>query len=174
MLMDALPEAVREKVQRLSADLITGLLLPENTVWLACDLLMAGVETPAVVELAGESPTQLTLGDAVPLVRQVLAELGVEPVDTTQAAWVVARGVARQMITGDLPPEDGAATLWGLWWACDTALEIGRMLEPLEAWQDTLPKDRDDEAIRAEMRRLAPAVIRAADVRLAVDETPNR
>ena len=30
-------------------------LLPSQAVWLACDLLVAGVETPAVVELAGES-----------------------------------------------------------------------------------------------------------------------
>ena len=172
--MDALPEAVRQKVQRLNADLILGLLLPENSVWLACDLLVVGVETAAVVELAGEPPTELRLDDAVPLVRRVLAELGVEPVDTTRAAWVVARDVAGQMITGDLLPEAGAATLWGLWWDCDTAPEIGGMVEPLDAWQQTLPAVRDDDALRAEMRQLAPAVIRAADARLAVDDVPNR
>ncbi|MGI5130930.1 hypothetical protein ACQEVB_29280 [Pseudonocardia sp. CA-107938] len=161
-------------VQRLNADLITGRLPPESTVRLACDLLMVGVETPTVVELAGESPTRLTLGDAVPLVRQVLVELGVEPVDPTKAAWTVARDVARQMLTGDLLPEDGAAMLWDLWEDCENSPVIARMLEPLEAWQETLPEDRDDEAIRDEMRRLAPAVVHTGDARLAAEEPGGR
>lgn len=164
--VDALPDEVRDKVQRLNADLTKGSLLPESTVWLACDLLVAGVDTPAVMELAGESPTRLTLADAEPLVRRMLHELGIEPVDAGQAPWIVARDVARQMIAGGLPPEDGARMLWGLWWDCGNAEELGLMYGPLEVWDDTLPSDRNEEAIRAEMRRLAPAVIRAADLRL--------
>jgi hypothetical protein len=155
-------------VRRLNADLLLDVLRPGAAVWLACDLLLAGVETPAVLEVA-ESPTQLTAAEAMPLVGQMLAELGVEPVDTSQAPWVVARDVARQMIARDLLPEDGARELWGLWWSCDNAEEIGLMLQPLEAWDDTLPAHRDDEAIRAEMRDLALGVVRAANGRLAAD-----
>jgi len=174
MPMDDLPDELRERLQRLNADLLTDRLRPEYAVWLACDLLMAGVESPAVMELAGESPTRLSSAHAVPLVRQALSELGIGSIDSLQASWVIARDVARQMIAGGLLPEDGAASLWGLWWACENAEELARMLEPLEAWEETSPSDRDDEAIRAEMRRLAPAVIRAADAHLAADGIPSK
>jgi hypothetical protein len=54
-----------------------------------------------------------------------------------------------------------------LWWSCDIAEEIGLMLQPLEAWHETLPARRNDEAVRAEMRELAQGVVRAADARFA-------
>jgi hypothetical protein len=133
---------------------------------LACDLLVAGVETPALAELAGESPTRLRFPDAVALVPQALIELGIVPIDASQAPWVVARDIAREMIAGHLLPEDGARSLWGLWWSCDNAPEIGLMLQPLDAWNDTLPADRDDAAIRAEMRELAQGIFMAANAKL--------
>jgi hypothetical protein len=165
--MEDLPVELRERLCRLNADVILDLLQPGEAVWLACDLLVAGFETPALIELAGESPTSLTRADGEPLVRQMLTELGIEPVNTTQANWLVARDIARQMIAGTLPAEVGARMLWwDLWWSCDNADEIGRMLEPLEAWDETLPQQRDDQAIRAEMRQLAHDVVRAADARI--------
>ncbi|MBY8852792.1 hypothetical protein K7G98_33020, partial [Saccharothrix sp. MB29] len=103
--VDNLPDELRERVLRLNADLLTDLLSPDEAVWLACDLLVAGVETPALLELAGESPTRLTFADAAPLVRQTLAELGAEPLDASQAPWVIARDVARQMIAGVCCPK---------------------------------------------------------------------
>lgn len=166
-----LPDELRERLQCLNADLLINQVAPDSAVRAACDLLMAGVETPSVLELAGESPTHLRLPDAVALLRRVLTELGVGWVDPTQAPWVVARDVARQMIAGGLLPEDGASALWSLWWDCDNVEEIGLMLEPLEHWQEALPKDREDETIRARMRLLALDVIRVADARLAVNET---
>lgn len=169
-LVDNLPDELRERLRRLNADLLVDLLRPDEAVWLACDLLVAGAETPTLLELAGESPTRLTLAEALPLVRQTLVELGVDPIDTSQAPWVIARDVAHQMIAGALPPEDGARSLWGLWWSCDNAEEIGLMLQPLEAWDETLPAHRNDEAIRAEMRELAQGVVRAANARLAAGD----
>jgi hypothetical protein len=168
-LVDNLSDELRERVLRLNADLLVDLLRPDDAIWLACDLLVAGVETPTLLELAGESPTRLTLADAVPLVRQTLVELGVEPIDTSQAPWIVARDFARQITLGGLLPEDGAHSLWDLSWSCGNAREINLMLLPLEAWDETLPADRDDEAIRAEMRKLAASIVRAAEDRLAAD-----
>lgn len=164
--VENLPDELRERVLRLNADLLTDLLRPDEAVWLACDLLVAGVETPALAELAGESPTWLRFPDAVALVRQALTELGVVPIDAAQAPWVMARDVARQMIAGHLLPEDGARSLWGLWWSCDNAPEIGLMIQPLDAWNDTLPADRDDAAIRTEMRELAHGILMAANAKL--------
>jgi hypothetical protein len=170
--MDALPDELRERVQRINADLIQDALRPGDAVWLACDLLVAGIESPAVVELAGEPPTRLERSDAVLLVRRLLAEIGVEPVDPGQEPWVVARGIARQMIAGDLLPEVGASELWSLWWSCDNVAELGLMLQPLEDWEATPAMFRDDEAIRAWILELAPAVVRAADERLANTNYP--
>lgn len=161
------PDELRARVLCLNADLLVGLLRPDEAVRLACDLLVAGVETPALLELAGESPTGLLLSDAIPLARQVLTELGIAPIDATRAPWVVARDIAREVIAGGLQPEDGARSLWGLWWSCDNAPEIGLMLRPLEAWDDTPPADRDVDSIRAEIRELACAVVDAANTRLA-------
>lgn len=132
-VLEDLPDELRERVLRLNAALLTDLLRPDEAVWLACDLLVAGVETPTLTELAGEPPTRLRLPDAMPLVRQALTELGVAPIDASQAPWVVARDIARQMIAGNLRPEDGARSLWDLWWSCDKAEEIGLMFQPLEA-----------------------------------------
>lgn len=113
--MDDLPDELRERVVLLDAELQPDRLHPGDAVWLACDLLIAGVETPALPELAGESPARLTLADGGPLIRQVLAGLGVERIDVVRAPWVVACDIARRMIAGGLPPEDGARSLWGLW-----------------------------------------------------------
>jgi hypothetical protein len=165
--VENLPDELRDRVSRLNADLLLDLVRPGEAVWLACDLLVAGVESPSTAELAGESATRLLLSDAVPLVRQLLADLGVVPIDAARAPWVVARDIARQMIAGTLLPEAGARSLWGLWWSCDNAPEIGLMLQPLEAWDETLAGNRDDEAIRAEMRELAQGVLLAANARLA-------
>ncbi|MBE1463680.1 hypothetical protein [Kibdelosporangium phytohabitans] len=72
-VVENLPAELRERVLRLNAELVVDLLRPDESVWLACDLLVAGVETPTLAELAGESPTQLRVADAVPLVRQTLS-----------------------------------------------------------------------------------------------------
>jgi hypothetical protein len=39
-------DELRDRLLRLNA----GLLLPDQAVWLACDLLLAGYETPAVAD----------------------------------------------------------------------------------------------------------------------------
>jgi hypothetical protein len=173
--MENLPEGLRERVARLNADLLLDLVEADEAVWLACDLLVAGAETPTLMELAGESPTQLLHADAVPLVRQMLAELGVAPVEASRALWVVVRDIGRRMIAGTLSPEDGARSLWDLWLSFDDAAdEIGFLLEPLEAWDQTPPALRDDEAIRAWMRELAHEVVLVADARLAAAPSTRR
>jgi hypothetical protein len=73
------------------------------------------------------------------------------------------------MIAGNLLHEDGARWLWDLWSSCDNAREIGLMIQPLDAWNETLPTDRNDNAIRAEMLKLAHGVLLAANARLAAD-----
>jgi len=85
---------------RLNADQADYEIEPDRAVWLACDLLIAGLDTPALCELAGESPTRLEKGEAGALVRQFLVELGFEPMTSEQADWFIGREVARKVIGG--------------------------------------------------------------------------
>lgn len=158
--MENLPPALRARVLRLNADLTLEELDPEPVVWLACDLLVAGADTPALCELAGESPTGLTRADAEPLVRRMLTELGVEPVDTARAPRIVAHDIARRMISGSLAPEDGANELWSLWTYRDDVAGISALLGPLERWEDTPAEHRDEDALRAELLDVAEQVVR--------------
>ncbi|MET9226932.1 hypothetical protein [Lentzea sp. NPDC003310] len=77
-----------------------GSLDPERAVWTACDLLIAGVDSPALCELAGESPTRLEASAAAALVRQVLVELGHTPMTHDEANWFLGREAARRILAG--------------------------------------------------------------------------
>lgn len=146
------------RLERIAADQAVGAGRPEAAVPLACDLLVAGFDTPALRVLAGES-TDLRAVDAQPLIAEMLTELGVEPIEPHRAFLVIARDVARQMISGTMPAEYGASWLWSLWTDCDLP-EAAKLLDPLERWQYA---EDDQEAIRAEMRGLAADVVRAVD-----------
>ncbi len=91
---------LREQLLRLNADQADHNIEPERVVWLACDLLIAGLDTPALCELAGESPTRLEKGEAGALVRQFLVELGMEPMTHEQADWFIGRETARKVLAG--------------------------------------------------------------------------
>lgn len=97
---------LRTRLLRINAQL----LLPSQAVWLACDLLVAGVESPAAVELAAESPTQLLADDA----DRVLAELGIPRLSPEQAELVKCRDLALDVISGELAPEHWACCSWPL------------------------------------------------------------
>lgn len=69
-------------------------------MWLACDLLIAGLDSPALQELAGESPTRLEQSDATALVRQVLAELDIVLMTEEEADWFLGRETAVKILAG--------------------------------------------------------------------------
>lgn len=90
---------------RFNADLADNNFEPDRLVWLACDFLLADVDTPALRELAGESPTTVDSGHAYALARQMLVELGVEPMPPDQAHWFLGRETARRILAGAPRPE---------------------------------------------------------------------
>ncbi|GGN07314.1 hypothetical protein GCM10011609_53530 [Lentzea pudingi] len=85
---------------RLNVDLADNAIDPERVVWLACDMLVAGIDSPALRELAGESPTRLEKRDADALVEQVLLELGITPMSYEDADWFLGREAALQVVAG--------------------------------------------------------------------------
>lgn len=103
---------LRDRLLRLNVDLAATRLSTEDAIRLACDLLVAEVDTPAVVELAGASVRSTYTPDAALLVEQMLAELGIEQMSQRQASWWFARDVARLMVSGELNREDGETVLW--------------------------------------------------------------
>ncbi|MDX3657789.1 hypothetical protein PV646_10795 [Streptomyces sp. ID05-26A] len=98
--MDDLSTDLRNRLQRLNADLADNSIEPQQVVWLACELLVAGLDSPALQELAGESPTRLAKRDADVLVEQVLLELGITPMTEEEADWYLGRQVALQVVAG--------------------------------------------------------------------------
>jgi hypothetical protein len=91
---------------------ITGDLSPESTPLLAVDLLSEGIESPAIIELAGLN--RPTLSEVAPLVERVLRENSLEPMERTAAYWRASYSVARDIVNGKLAPRDGAGRLWSI------------------------------------------------------------
>ncbi|WP_439662454.1 hypothetical protein ACSHWB_13950 [Lentzea sp. HUAS TT2] len=89
-----------ERLLRLNLACADNAIDPQRVVWLACDLLIAGLDSPALSELAGESPTRLTQREADALVRQVLVELGCTLMTEDEADWFLGREAARKVIAG--------------------------------------------------------------------------
>lgn len=81
--------------------------LPE----VATDLLVRGVDSPALRELAGASPDDFWAVKA--LFEQTLRELGIdEPADEQAALWSLAREAAREIVQGEREPGEGAQWIW--------------------------------------------------------------
>jgi hypothetical protein len=147
---------LRDRLLRLNAQLAYGGVEADAAVWLACDLLLAGVESPAVIELAGESPSGLRSEEATALFEQSLAELGLPTLTQEQADWFEYRDVALDVISGKLTPDH---------WACCAAPmgELGRS-EELDAVRAVA--FRNPDAVAGQMLELARDLVRAADERI--------
>ncbi|ANZ37084.1 hypothetical protein BBK82_14420 [Lentzea guizhouensis] len=97
--MDPDPD-LAARLTRFNADLADGNLESGDTVGFACDLLVAGLDTPAMRELAGEPPVQQRASETYDLAQQMLVELGVELMDRERADWFLGREAARKVLAG--------------------------------------------------------------------------
>ena len=87
-------------------------IAPERVHEAATALLGAGVETPAVVELAGMyHATYFQVG---PVLERAVEEAGLGPMTREQALWRLAYEAARRIADGEVTPLDGATRLWHL------------------------------------------------------------
>ncbi|PWK90716.1 hypothetical protein C8D88_101736 [Lentzea atacamensis] len=145
---------LRSRLLHLNADR----LLPSQAVWLACDLLVAGIGTPAVVELAGESPAGLLADDAELLADRVLAELGIPRLNREQVELVECRELALDVISGELAPEHWACCIWplGRFWRGDDLDTFRAMAvhDPAEVSEDVLEYAREFVRIADERLRV--------------------
>ncbi|WP_405774318.1 hypothetical protein [Streptomyces sp. NBC_00859] len=90
-------------------------------VQLGLDALLAGVESPSLVLLAGLVPGEY--GEARELFDAALEELGLLPLlpeALAEARWTAALWWARRIVTADLDPVRGARLIW-----LEAAAELG-------------------------------------------------
>jgi hypothetical protein len=103
--------SLRSRLERLNAEFAALDIEPDRAVWLACDLLLDGVDTPALCELAGESPTRLDKWETRDRLRQVLEELGIPPMSYEEADWFLGREAALRILDG-APRAEWADETW--------------------------------------------------------------
>ncbi|MFC0439828.1 hypothetical protein [Kutzneria buriramensis] len=103
------------RVDELNIGRLLGGVLLTDYIRLACDLLVAGVETPAVVEVAAAPPDDKAswAGIEEPI-NAMFVDLGRTWPDTTTAAWIRARMIATAMLSGELSVAIGGEKLWSL------------------------------------------------------------
>jgi hypothetical protein len=90
---------------------------------LATDALTEGLDTPTLRVLAGEPPTKIAARESRDLFRQVLRELGRDPLPKERAVWELIRFRCWQIVEGHLSPEDGAGRIERLMYA-DPSLPV--------------------------------------------------
>lgn len=88
-------------------------LPPEKVHVEATRLLESGLESPALIELAG-AVTASSFAEIDPIARQAFSELGASDLSDNEARWIVAFNVARQIVAAEIEPFDGASRLWSL------------------------------------------------------------
>jgi hypothetical protein len=128
---------------------------------LATDLLLAGVESPALVELAGMVDAT-SYWQVAPVVERAFDEAGLPPIPHEAALWRQAYATARRIASGAVTPRAGATTLWQVCNALDMpeplryfvylAADYGegpRGAEAQAAWFDARIRETADELLAA-------------------------
>lgn len=89
---------------------VLGLLKVEQLPKVASDALESGKDSPALRMLA--SLTVSEIAEAPKLFRCSLEELGFPVLSRLGAAHIYANGIAKQILSGEISPQDGANKLW--------------------------------------------------------------
>ena len=89
-----------------------GLIPPEQVPALAIEMMADGFDSPGVVALAIlDRPTS---ADLEPLMERAAAELNLPELTQTAALWRVAYATAEDIVSGAIPPRQGAGILWDI------------------------------------------------------------
>ncbi|MFH0727106.1 MAG: hypothetical protein V2B19_12300 [Pseudomonadota bacterium] len=89
---------------------ILDLLAIDHLPEVALDALEVGLDTPALRMLAGLVSNEVE--DAPQIFTQALKELGLPMLSRRDAACIYAISVSKQILNGELSPQDGADKLW--------------------------------------------------------------
>ncbi len=173
--LDQLDAGLRDRLIGLVAARWVGGFRPETAVMLASELLAAGVDHPAVVDLAIQpaDPRDLHHDDIRSLFDACCAAIGVATPTKSAAGWQRARDIASAVIAGIVTPAEGAAELWPLWEECGTVPGSNPldMLQLSEEWERAVGLART----QAEQRIISSArsVVADADRALTALAMPS-
>jgi len=95
---------------------------PEDLPMIAAEALAAGLDTPALCELAGW-PRTADARDIRDAFRQALAECGIALPDQLTARRHALRRMAARLVDGEVTPDDLAS---GDWWETEAETEAER------------------------------------------------
>lgn len=123
---------------------VLGLIPSSALPQIATDALVAGLDSPALRELAGElRPTRDASGR---LFEQILDELSVGIPDRSRAGLTLARAYATQITNGSLPPYEGACQIWKIQLEIEGLMhELGPFVYWASEWQDARSNRRRQE-----------------------------
>ncbi|MGW4406634.1 hypothetical protein ACWEJ6_21575 [Nonomuraea sp. NPDC004702] len=155
-----LPAELRDQLATLRGDLLRGQLVGSVTDagWIACELIGAGVDTPTPLELAGYALSIGSMSEIEPLIRQVLSECGMPPIDPRQEPWATARDISLAMRDGTLPISPGADFLiTELMARCGYSPEITELVILIDDWEAVRDTQPTDEELRVRAGRIAEA-----------------
>ncbi|MFB9881321.1 hypothetical protein ACFFMN_25630 [Planobispora siamensis] len=160
---------LRKRLAALRGDLLLERRL-QGTVpeagWLACDLLEAGLDTPAVQALIEQTLSIGPMSEVETLVRQVLTDAGFPPIDVQRDPWAVARDVAQGIVEGSLPISQGTSFLiWESMSECGHPSEVTEFMILIEDWQ---ARCRTEPPTDDELRGQAAKIVEAANRRLGM------
>ncbi|WP_090931811.1 hypothetical protein [Nonomuraea jiangxiensis] len=155
-----LPTELRDQLATLRGDLLHGQLVGSVTDagWIACELIGAGVDTPTTLELAGYALSIGSMSEIEPLIRQVLSECGMPPIDPRQEPWATARDISLAMRDGTLPISSGADFLiTELMARCGYPPEITELVILIDDWEAVRDTQPTDDELRVRAGRIAEA-----------------
>lgn len=173
--LDRLNTGLRGRLNGLVAARWVGDFRAEDAVAIAADLVAAGVDDSAVVELAMQptDPRSLRVDDVRSLFDACCAAIGVATPTRGAAGWQRARDIASAIVSGVVTPAEGAAELWPLWEECGTVpgSDPLDMLQLSDEWEGAV----GDDLARVEDRIVASArsVVADADRALAALAMPS-
>ena len=101
-----------KNLELVAAQLALGLVLPEELPRVAVDALEAGCDSPSLRVLAGLTMTEI--GEARQLFDRVLGELQLRNASRQQAVVQLAKERAREILSGERSPYQGAKEIWQL------------------------------------------------------------
>lgn len=100
----------RELIELAACELVLGARPSESLPQFACELLLAGVDTPSLGMLAGQSPGDVRTSRD--LFISALDELGVTLPNKQAAHWRLVRQAATDIVAGTVNPAEAAETMW--------------------------------------------------------------
>ncbi len=116
---------------------------------IARDALEAGLDSPALRQLAGE--TSPTLSSVGPLFDRALDELGFARATRAEAALILATAYARQILTGTIGAYDGARRIWRYAWNEDRDQRVAPFVHWASEFEEYRDADRRTECERGIM-----------------------